>query len=30
LNLYKTQISKKYTEQEIRNMVNVGGDLIYR
>jgi hypothetical protein len=25
--LYRTQISKKYTEEEIRSMVNVGGKI---
>jgi hypothetical protein len=27
LRLYKTPISKKYTEEEIRSMVNVGGNV---
>ena len=27
LYLYKTPMSKKYTEEEIRSMVNVGGDV---
>ena len=29
LNLYQTPLSKKYTKEEIRQMVDVGGDIYF-